>query len=88
MSEWIDIGHGVTIRPICNPGETLPAVYGIRHSCNVEDGEAHIPLKGRGHDPERGWIVESDDPVTLAPSILCLTCGHHGFIRGGRWVPA
>lgn len=34
------------------------------------------------------WTVESRDPLTLSPSLLCTACGHHGFIRGGRWVEA
>ena len=33
------------------------------------------------------WHVESLDPLTLSPSILC-SCGDHGFIRDGRWIPA
>lgn len=33
------------------------------------------------------WTVESWDPLTLSPSILC-DCGWHGFIQEGRWVPA
>jgi len=31
------------------------------------------------------WKVESWEPLTLSPSILC-SCGDHGFIRGGKWV--
>ena len=34
------------------------------------------------------WVVESDDPLTLSPSVLCRTCGDHGFVRAGRWVKA
>lgn len=34
-----------------------------------------------------GWQVESWEPLTLSPSILC-HCGDHGFIRGGKWVKA
>jgi hypothetical protein len=34
------------------------------------------------------WKVESWEPLTLSPSLLCLSCGDHGFIREGRWVPA
>jgi hypothetical protein len=33
------------------------------------------------------WHVESLEPLTLSPSILC-SCGDHGFIRDGRWIPA
>lgn len=34
------------------------------------------------------WHVEQLEPLTLSPSILCLTCGDHGFIRNGKWVKA
>lgn len=34
------------------------------------------------------WTVESWDPLTLSPSVLCKLCGDHGFVRGGRWVAA
>jgi hypothetical protein len=34
------------------------------------------------------WQVQSWDPLTINPSLLCLTCGDHGFIREGKWVPA
>lgn len=34
------------------------------------------------------WTIESWDPLTLSPSLLCRTCGNHGFIRRGVWVPA
>lgn len=32
------------------------------------------------------WTVESFDPLTLSPSLLCTVCGHHGYIREGKWV--
>lgn len=40
------------------------------------------------------WTVESWEPLTLSPSLLChgappaYACNDHGFIREGRWVPA
>jgi hypothetical protein len=34
-----------------------------------------------------GWTLVSEKPLTVAPSLLCRACQHHGFIRGGRWVP-
>jgi len=47
-------------------------------------------LTDRGQQPvERPtWTVVSLDPLTLAPSLQCLTCPHHGFIRDGKWLPA
>lgn len=26
--------------------------------------------------------------LTLSPSLLCYTCGSHGFIRDGKWIDA
>jgi hypothetical protein len=34
------------------------------------------------------WTVESWEPLTLSPSLLCNGCGHHGWIKNGRWVEA
>jgi len=39
-------------------------------------------------NPPYGWKLESVDPLTISPSLLCTRCQRHGFIRGGRWVPA
>lgn len=33
------------------------------------------------------WTVVTWEPLTLTPSILC-SCGDHGFITNGQWVPA
>lgn len=32
------------------------------------------------------WEVESWEPLTVSPSLLCCSCGDHGFIRSGQWV--
>jgi hypothetical protein len=34
------------------------------------------------------WQVQSYDPLTISPSILCMRCGDHGFIRNGKWEAA
>jgi hypothetical protein len=34
------------------------------------------------------WQVQSWEPLTVSPSLLCKRCGDHGFIRGGKWVVA
>jgi len=39
-------------------------------------------------DGDRGWAVVSLEPLTLKPSLQCTVCGDHGFIQGGKWVPA
>jgi hypothetical protein len=42
------------------------------------------------HPDDQGWHVDNWDPehLTLSPSLLCMTCGDHGFIRDNRWVLA
>jgi hypothetical protein len=35
-----------------------------------------------------GWTLESKEPLTVSPSLLCRSCGSHGFIRDGKWVQA
>jgi hypothetical protein len=41
----------------------------------------------RGWPGRPHWQVDSWDPLTISPSILC-HCGDHGFIRNGTWVRA
>lgn len=45
------------------------------------------PVQQQVHPGAPMWTVESWEPLTLSPSLLC-HCGDHGFIREGRWVPA
>lgn len=84
-----DIGHGVTIFATEYDGQ----IVGIVEEHSGKDGarcSGYVKLRGRPPDPEGrpSWIVESVEPLTLSPSVLCTTCGHHGFIRDGKWVPA
>lgn len=50
-------------------------------------GAAAVP-HAEGVQPR--WRVEQLDPLTISPSVLCSPelggCGHHGFIRDGRWT--
>lgn len=71
----------------------LPAKVGalIRHS--APDGQpcgGHITFDtsiARRTTDGPFWNVESWEPLTLSPSVLC-NCGDHGYIRGARWIPA
>jgi hypothetical protein len=80
-----DIGHGVTIEKRYIDGEINGVYY--EHPCV---GGAMSP----GYVPvdrvpsQLSWTLVQLDPLTLSPSLLCRVCGHHGFIREGRWVPA
>jgi Family of unknown function (DUF6527) len=63
---------------------------GLIESHQLPDGrwcEGSVMFKGRGGgSPE--WAIVLEDPLTLTPSILCRTCGSHGYIEGGRWREA
>lgn len=34
------------------------------------------------------WTLVSREPLTLSPSIVCRTCGVHGWIENGLWRDA
>lgn len=57
------------------------------------DGEcarvgSYIGLDPNMNTSDATWQILQDEPLTLAPSLLCMRCGDHGWIRDGRWVPA
>lgn len=58
-------------------------------------GEGWVAFAGRawakgfaGSPTFQAWTVETEEPLTLSPSILCRACGDHGHIRGGKWEKA
>lgn len=97
--EPIDIGPGVTVEIHRVDGEA----YGLTEHHTDPSRPTHDAARGnccgycrfdndvgtRVHADYSGprWKVESLDPLTLSPSILC-SCGHHGFIKQGKWIPA
>lgn len=81
-------------------GEPMPVVekvgVSISHPSKRTPGEGcsgmihfDTPEVQRWHlaPTQHRWRVESWEPLTVSPSILC-ACGDHGFIRNGKWVPA
>jgi hypothetical protein len=102
--DWQDIGHEIKIAFVgwfpdreLNPDKAhLPDVekYSLLlgHQCKdrwAPNGCTLDSPVARELEPGRPmWQVESWEPLTLSPSLLCRTCGRHGFIKQGRWVPA
>jgi hypothetical protein len=62
-------------------------VTGVQHTGGVTfDGPVQRAHAGRPEAINRAlWQVESWDPLTLSPSVLC-DCGDHGYVRNGRWI--
>lgn len=92
-TEWTDLGHGVSIS-YTRWGAHDPVGLVERHphartgqECG---GGVLFDLDGvREAFADRAvWTIESLDPLTIMPSLLCRSCGHHGWITAGRWVPA
>lgn len=91
----IDIGHGVQIE-ILRSSLAGGAVVGLDYTHPGKDRPCagflyfDTPKVREVFEPSPGamWTVEQDEPLTLSPSLLCRACGHHGWIRDGRWVPA
>lgn len=84
-------GEGIVLRycecndPTCD--HVTPC--GVLWYHNTPSGEpcasagGYVPLRGPG-----GWTLQSVDPLTFSPSVLCMRCQRHGFISGGKWVGA
>lgn len=88
----LDIGHNVRI-VYTSVGAHRPGGL-IEYHRTAEGrecaGSVLFDLDGvRNAFPDRPvWTVETLEPLTLTPSILCRRCGHHGWITSGRWEPA
>jgi hypothetical protein len=89
--DWIDIGNDCAI-VFTTWNRHIHA--GLIHSHQRPDngqpcaGAIMFDLPGAAEAfPGRPlWTLVSLDPLTLSPSLLC-SCGHHGHIQGGKWVP-
>lgn len=89
--ELIDIGHGVGYSKLTDAsGEWIGLIE--EHPRGDDPSRrcaGSVRFEGSGAVEGRPvWRVVSREPLTLEPSLLCTACGNHGWIRGGRWVPA
>lgn len=87
MGKKVDIGHGVTISFTEYQGAIVGLIEEHDSSGGRCSGYVRFRVPQNDTTTRPGWTVESMEPLTLSPSVLCTTCQHHGFIRGGRWVP-
>ncbi len=86
---WTDIGCGVWIMTFTEGNSQTPGgLIEAHRNAAGEWCQGAIHFSGRGHSTPPLWDVVNATPLTLSPSLLCRTCGHHGFIRDGKWVPA
>lgn len=87
--KFTDIGHGVSFQFADRGGSRIGIIF--RHPCTPgaesDSYGSWVPFRER-NSAGKGWVVESEEPLTISPSLLCMTCGHHGHIRAGKWEPA
>jgi len=87
--EWQAIGHSVELKAYTNEaGEVMG--YWFSHAVPVDEIDVE-PGRCRGRIPVSGpnaWAVDQAEPLTLSPSVLCVSHNFHGFVRNGAWVMA
>lgn len=84
------IGHGVEIEYWQSKAHNLRAVNVFHRK---PDGSpcaccAYIKVPDEWVERPQLWTVRQMSPLTLDPSIVCRTCGLHGWIKDGKWHPA
>jgi hypothetical protein len=87
---------GLCAKPV--QGDEGPAIGYIENHPRPDDGQpcAGVVLLKSAKQPSttrntpRWRLVDGtpEAPLTLEPSIKCRTCGNHGHVRDGKWVPA
>ncbi len=92
MNRWTDIGHDHRMSYF-TAGDVDPLGLHVEHL--TPEGKrclGYITFDVDGAEdyarPDQMWEVQSWEPLTVTPSLLCNICGDHGFIRDGLWVPA
>lgn len=84
-----DLGNGVQFSKYIDNDDQWIGILEW-HKCHSEEITAGSVLFDNAPEKFRGprWTLVQEEPLTINPSILCRTCGLHGFIQNGRWVPA
>lgn len=51
--------------------------------------ESYLPLIPSGDNPAHCWNLLLENPLTIQPSVFHNngTCGWHGWLKNGVWVP-
>lgn len=86
--ESIDLGSGCLYKKTVDPEGNWIGITEWHKNSEGKLCGGWVPFNVESryiHDSTPKWEVKSLDPLHLEPSLLC-NCGHHGFIREGKWV--
>lgn len=87
-AEGLDLGHGVRIEWSSWADHDK---VGFHETHDRPDGTGRciggrvlfdLPGVREAFPDHPLWTVESWEPLTLSPSLLCRSCGNHGWVRG------
>jgi hypothetical protein len=94
VTELIEIGERRTLEPVEYARDEPVRIVGyIERHPRPDNGEPcqgfiWVDATSLSHVGGPVWTVERQDPLSLSPSVKCRTCGNHGYVRDGHWVPA
>jgi hypothetical protein len=91
--ERIDIGGGHEIAFVSYRDDPRAALNDYHKTPDGKDCHGFISFRGgawantfKDNPEHQAWDVQSWEPLTLTPSLLCRACGDHGHITNGKWV--
>jgi hypothetical protein len=87
LENVVDLGGGYRYSFTERDGVRTGLIMEHPRPDNGETCNGAIDFEPHG-TPSHSWKVESWDPLTLSPSLLCRLCGRHGFLRENKWVDA
>ena len=93
LGQIIDLGSGCTIETRARVGDGVLAwaFWGHTRPDGMPCGShGYIAVSTDSSLCNGGgtWRIDQSEPLTLSPSLLCMRCNRHGWIRDGKWVPA
>jgi hypothetical protein len=83
---WIDESHGLRFHT--HQGQTGPTGCLFVHRDKRDPALWCMGGFDWASPDGPNWTLVSMQPFHVEPSIHCLTCDEHGFIRDGKWIPA
>ena len=88
----LDIGHDHAIVIISYNGDPCAGINVYHKKPDGSECVGFVSIRGgtwskqfESSHSHQAWDLVSREPLTLSPSILCRTCGDHGFVENGRW---
>lgn len=81
----IPLGAGVNLTfGYSETGEPIAVLLTHPHRLTGRPCLLHVWLEGCGCTVTP-WRIVADDPLTIAPALVCAACGLRGSVTAGQW---